>query len=545
MRYIALSYLIVAIFGFLSCSHSKEKEQLTHAEAIMMEHPDSALSLLRTIDGASIRSESNRALYAILLSQAMDKTYEYTTNDSLISIAIRYYNRTNDTYRKMLAQYYYGRVKFHAEDYPLAIAASLQARDYARQIDDKFWMGMSSRAISDIYHETFNQSEELAYAEDECRFIKESGRQPFIDYAILDLARAHCCIGNYDKSILLCTQLLDSASLHNDAYLQAGAKRLIGLCHLTNDNYAKSRDIFESICRSKLTEDRDTAYLCLSYIGCNQTAKAQSILNQTTINDSLMNSYILYNLYAKQGQTRPALSELEIVDSLTNKILREKISQDITRTAVNHFALGRQQAEKERDSSRLMLWGIIIAAIFSVSGISALFFSHYKSQQAKIEQNVVIAQQLQESLMAKESDYSKAHTSIQTLLSSRYQIFDDLCKLVYESNNTATARKRISDSVTSLIKQMTFDPEIIQDLETMVNEHYSNLMADFRKDLPLMAEPYYRLFLFSVLGFSDSTISLFLEKEKTSMIWSLRRHLKDKIKQIDKEKQSRYLKELS
>ena len=88
---------------------------------------------------------------------------------------------------------------------------------------------------------------------------------------------------------------------------------------------------------------------------------------------------------------------------------------------------------------------------------------------------------------------------------------------------------------------MKDSPDMLQDLENLLNEHRSDIMKQFRQDLPGMNEGYYRLFLFSALGFSDSAISLFLNKQKTSMVWNLRRHLKDKIKQLDNDKKDKYI----
>ena len=67
---------------------------------------------------------------------------------------------------------------------------------------------MTARGIADIYNESFNTA--VAYATEEYNNIMQSGRQPYINYAISDLANAYCSSGNYDKALILSKQAIDS-----------------------------------------------------------------------------------------------------------------------------------------------------------------------------------------------------------------------------------------------------------------------------------------------------------------------------------------------
>ena len=144
-------------------------------------------------------------------------------------------------------------------------------------------------------------------------------------------------------------------------------------------------------------------------------------------------------------------------------------------------------------------------------------------------------------LTEKGSEVSQARDEIKELLTSKYQLFDTLCQLVYESNDTATARRRISDTVSRLIKQMQNDSEMFIELEKFVNSHYANLLTELKADLPQLPDSYYKLYVFSILGFSDNAISIFLNKMAVSSVWNTRRHLKDKLKTLGDEKQVKYL----
>ena len=75
-------------------------DTLTRAEALMNEYPDSAWAVLNTFSPDEMRQNRPRALYALLYTQAQDKTYRDETNVSLTSIAVDYYLNTDDVRRK-------------------------------------------------------------------------------------------------------------------------------------------------------------------------------------------------------------------------------------------------------------------------------------------------------------------------------------------------------------------------------------------------------------------------------------------------------------
>ena len=65
-----LALLILLLSG---CGRSATRRTLLHAESIMEAHPDSAYALLSALCVDSAAPEEDRALFALLLTQAMYK----------------------------------------------------------------------------------------------------------------------------------------------------------------------------------------------------------------------------------------------------------------------------------------------------------------------------------------------------------------------------------------------------------------------------------------------------------------------------------------
>lgn len=545
MKYIFLLLFVLSVLtiGLSSCSHSDVRDKLCRAEKMMDGNPDadSALLILEEINPRSLSSGRDKAMYALLMSQAKEKTDEIVTDDSLINIAVKYFSRHEEPYYCMLSQYYLGRVKFNAEDYALSIVAMFKALDYATATDNNFWAGMICSTLADIYTNTYNHVEENDYAQKAYLYLKESGKQPYINYALLDVAKGLGNIGKHDEAIGVSKECVDSAMKYNDLYLASEAKRTIAMSYLLKEQYDKALPIYDSLCVSSMSTPMDSAYLCYSYIGNSNISQAKEILNSLPELKDSMNCFLQYEIYSKLHDDKKALLALKNEYDALNRLFKTCIEMNVTNSAVDYLRQSKEVAEAERNFSRNLSWGIFIICVLTITIIVGIAIYCYNKQQLKIENNVQLAEQLQKMLSSRETEYFEARNSITILLSSKYKVFDELCRLVGESSNPENTRKRISVTVTSLIKQMTDDKKMISDLENFINCHCSNLMADFRADIPKMVENNYRLFLFSVLGFSDSSIAMFLQKEKVSQIYNNRRHLKDKIKNLEEPKRSRYL----
>lgn len=126
-------------------------------------------------------------------------------------------------------------------------------------------------------------------------------------------------------------------------------------------------------------------------------------------------------------------------------------------------------------------------------------------------------------------------------MSSKYQLLDELCFIVTETPDTRIARRRIADVVTKLIDELSIGSRRLIKLEKEVDTIYDNLYSDFCNDVPNLRETDYRIFLFSVLGLSNSVIALFIKEEKIGTIYNRRRRIKELIKKLPEDKQERYL----
>ena len=120
-----------------SCSGSRSKTAMTRAEALMEEHPDSALSVLNSIDPLRLSSEE-RALHSLLLTEARYKSGIDESDDSLISSSVDFFRSEKDSPHRWKAYYYKGIIDNFSNDYGQALislmasSANTSARSISR-----------------------------------------------------------------------------------------------------------------------------------------------------------------------------------------------------------------------------------------------------------------------------------------------------------------------------------------------------------------------------------------------------------------------------
>ena len=130
MRKLLLAWSLF-IYGLLfSCTSKDASEIFDRVENYMETCPDSALLLLNQIPQSETLQGKECADYALLLTQARDKNYlDSLQSDSLIKLAVDYYQDSDDKVRGGKALFYYGKVIALQGDNEKAMQAYLDAQE--------------------------------------------------------------------------------------------------------------------------------------------------------------------------------------------------------------------------------------------------------------------------------------------------------------------------------------------------------------------------------------------------------------------------------
>ena len=151
MKGLCYTLLVFILLSSLSCTESTVTSAFDHAAEIMSEKPDSAKLVLDGIRRSELKNRALKARFALLYSQAMDKCYIDTDNDSLISVALKYYSNRGTNHEKALAYYYKGVVLRNKGNTEAEVNALLEAQKYASKTQDYYLNGLICNQLARLY----------------------------------------------------------------------------------------------------------------------------------------------------------------------------------------------------------------------------------------------------------------------------------------------------------------------------------------------------------------------------------------------------------
>ncbi len=287
-----------------ACSGRESRVLLDDVASYISERPDSALTVLRSIDTDVLNGKKANAQYALLYSMALDKNVIDVTNDSLISIATNWYDRHGSADESLKAFYYHGRVRQNAGDNEGAMEHFVRAEAFADKAEDDYAKGILFNAMGRVYMNAFDtrKAYEAFISAKEC--YKRIGDTDKYASELINIARYHISSKDYDEANNL---LKEIKSLWDE------------ISWISKQGYFN-----QSIFLSKQSEDSEKLYTDIyeylneippKYISWLKISEAYCYLNdyQAALN-ALENYRLIDNNYA----SNPAylISAYELYDSL-------------------------------------------------------------------------------------------------------------------------------------------------------------------------------------------------------------------------------------
>lgn len=198
-RHLLLSLLAVLLF--CACSGPEQpRRTILQAEALCDSLPDSALTLLESVDPRSLHSRADKALYALILSRALDRCDSIIASDSIIAPAVDYFTPERDPLRHAMTAYYLGRTYFNADELSRAVIAYYNSYNSACSNHLTFWAGMAARELGTCFNKMGYFGEEYKYDKIAFDAFSKIDRKPHSLYALLDVGLANHNLGSYDSA---------------------------------------------------------------------------------------------------------------------------------------------------------------------------------------------------------------------------------------------------------------------------------------------------------------------------------------------------------
>ena len=331
-------FLLFILVALISCNDPKPVTDTLHrAEALMNEYPDSAWTLLNTISPDEMGQNRNRALYALLYTQAQDKTYRDETNDSLISVAVDYYRNTDNVRHKFLSYYYKGRVHFNAKDYLSATTCYMEAEQLAKEVDDDYLVGLLYAELGRIYNIYYDYPKSLEAYQKAAECYERAGKIRHRNYMWLNQSLVYRNLNRFEESEKFLRKTLESAQEKGDNTLIKSCMGNLVLLYIEEKRMQQAQELYvalESVAGINYGSASFMGKLAQMYASKDGYVEALSLLERGwACAEERMDSVNLYmsssSLLAKQGKNDLAYQELLKGVTLQNKEAKQTLQQPV------------------------------------------------------------------------------------------------------------------------------------------------------------------------------------------------------------------------
>ncbi|MDE7349735.1 MAG: hypothetical protein K2N25_01605, partial [Muribaculaceae bacterium] len=509
---ILVGLLVISLL--CGCRHSIDP-LLAKADALMEEHPDSAMMILDGYRLAPEASKGDSAYYALLLTHARYKNYIDETNDSLISKAVDYFLDHGDGEKASRALFLQGMILMNANHLGEAAVSFRQGLDIAHEGNHYMWEGQCARGLFLIFGKIRNYSEQIKYAQREHEAFVKGGYQDWINHAKLNILRAYQNNEKYDSVLKESISLLKAAEEGNDTLLMKEVLVLMGSCQYASTDYKGALDSYytaytlnPSIIRA--THGYNIAMAASSVDRDSLTAGMLSFIESVI---SRKETLPAFKVLANQGRFEEAYNGLErykdYQDSIFQVIRRNNISESIGQYEDKMAIVQQKEIKIER-----ILWGSSLLVLIIIIGVSYWVYKknlHQKELERKhIEMSMEILRTDLASQLAHMDEITAAiqrinkkneHMSslLRDLLYERYKKINDMCDSYYQDRTVEFKKKKLEKEMKNLLKDFS-DPNFLNEIGRYIDLCLEGLFTSFSKDFPNLNEDSKLLFMFLTLG---------------------------------------------
>lgn len=163
------------------------------------------------------------------------------------------------------------------------------------------------------------------------------------------------------------------------------------------------------------------------------------------------------------------------------------------------------------------------------------------------DSNLDLENRLQKSIfkeMEMETAINRMQQEVHKVLISRYHQIDNLLRDYNEAEGSKSEHEKVFLNVKNLVEDFKSNPDVIFDMESIINANLGNLIDCFRKDFPRLRETNINLLIFLVLGISNATIAI-LQSSTIDTVYSRKSKLRKILTDSDHPNAPTYLKYIS
>ena len=532
--------LSLCVFLLLSCTSSHVRNTLSNVETFIMDRPDSALSVLDSIDRSLLTTKRLKAHHALLHAMALDKNYIDVSDDSIARVAVDYFSKHGPAKYEARSLYYLGLAYYYQGEYNKAIVELTKAEKVAEGVDS-LYLGFVKTLQADTYSKTYNVVEEL----DCLRSAYEINKHNDIDYYIhvskLRLSQALYDLNFVEESLVLLSELLNTPEVDSNIKL-ISTQTYASILAVESNEFQRVLELYNSVIEDSVDtfmSERD--YWAMTYALYKSGDKESAIDMMARLEDTTITATYWKYLIYKDEYPELALSYLEEYVKYNDVEVSGALEQSLALSQRDYYASQAEISEYKADNARQMTWIVVLLSLFLIFAVF-VFIKLYIRRQEEVKEKYLayineINRQLQES---KKDDYPALKQKYLSLYRSKFETIGELCEQYSTSHDLVNAESSVYRKVVSLVDDFKNDYQNKEKFEAMLDEDLDGIMSNLRTELPKLKEMDCSIFSLLVIGFDVTTISHILDVSMNT-IYIRKSRIKQYINNLNPAHQSQFL----
>lgn len=529
MKYLLTAFILSS--ALMSCNHRPMRNMLQNMEGYIQERPDSALTVLRSIDASSMTSRSLRAEYSLLYAMALDKNYIDTTDVSVVMPAVGFYRKHGTADKRSRAFYYLGRIHENRKEYSQALVYFLQALEASQAMreEDPYLKGLIYGSMTDSYNATYNAEEELEYARLSYESFEKYGNKDHIDLARFKLAQACHNNGLFDLADSLYTSVYAGSDSTASIAFNAMKSQISNDLWRDDTEVRRDLELFEYMVGhgGRLSRKYWYMYACLLHLAGEDDAAESVVAQLSGYADNGESLDIRYRLATFQGRKEDALVLLKELLEEQNAIVKKQLAQSVFKAQNDYYRLNAELSEQRTTIARQQ---IVIILIIGLISLMLMYVVFRKKRDALIEERKSLIQAVEETerlVLDMEQVNERERSKTRELRSMYVQLYQKQFREIGKYYDMASAHgpesvstkvsRAISASVKALLEDISGDSEGQKKFEDRIDADLDGIISKIRMDFPKLNDNDLRFLSYMIVGFDTSTVSFLMDMSKENV----------------------------
>ena len=466
-----------------SCSSSVKSPLLLSADSLMEIYPDSALSILESISSPQKLPRADRALYALLLTQARHKNYIALGDDSLIKTAVEYYGDKKKSVRAAKAHYYWGATygekgytSFAVDEYLTAIRLMPVRDEFLAMIYDNLADCYEKDELFDIAIDAYREAYQI---------LKGGSQQT---YPLRGIARMCLLQNKKDSALFYYHQALDCALAEQDSSLIGALYHDLAMAYNEKKDYIQAD---KYVSKAIAVQGQDAVNVCLS--------KAQIMLNLNKLDSA---SYFfrknidqldiygravcydgMYQIAKKRGEWKTATENIDAYKVLYDSIQFMTDNEELNRLMDKHQLEEHKRLLSEHTKTLIFS---LVTAFFLLMVVCVFYFmwndrkrkKHYIALQHELTQKRV------DTMLLKEEEVSESNK--EDLNKKRSELTERQIQLCISVLKTTDCYDQLEALERATHKQLLMMRSLRKEIRSEISNAFVDVMMNLKERYPAL-----------------------------------------------------------